>query len=162
VPEGYRLQGYEAAPGSNTLITLNFAAATGRSFQISQRQGWLPLDEELEVARVPFTPLGPSRRRLYVVHGLYGGEPIDHTFWAATRRSVAVEIDGLVVEVREITGTGPGLRNLLHIAAGMDRGNARHGAADTLEGEPSGRRGRLVGASRKARSSDKLNRETKA
>ncbi len=119
MPAGYGLSALSCVSGGGGLLTLVFAANGGREFQISQRQRWLPLEEEMKAARVPVTRLRLLGRRLYVVHGTYGGEPIDHSFWPTTRRSVACEVGDVLVELREIAGGGPGLRDLLSVAASI-------------------------------------------
>src|SRR5262245_22936919 len=109
LPRAYRLVRSDPVPGCTDLATLVFADPAGRGFTLSQRRAWLPLAQELAIARVPFTSIGLSGHAFHVVHGAHGGEPIDHSFWPATRRSLTFEADGFVVDLREIIGQGPGL-----------------------------------------------------
>lgn len=116
---GYRLAAVDCIPGCTDLLTLLYQADRGRRFSVSQRPKWLPLGEELRLARVPVSRLRRGSVRMFVVHGVYTGEPIDHAYSARGRRSVAVELGDLLVELREVTGQGPGLRGLMDMAAGM-------------------------------------------
>ena len=118
-PEGFVLWRCESVPGQSDLVTLYFRAGdepsiADRAVSLSQRKGWLPLREELELARVPFTRIRDGDE-CYLVHGVYGGEPIDHAYWCWTQRSLAFEVDGIVCELRSEAGRGPGLTTMLTI-----------------------------------------------
>ncbi|MBV9756499.1 MAG: substrate-binding domain-containing protein [Alphaproteobacteria bacterium] len=119
VLRGYRLGAAATVPGCSDLLTLIYQAEWGRRFSISQRPGWLPLADELRLARVPATPVRLGSLHMFVVHGVYIDEPIDHAYSARSRRSVAIQLGDLVVELREVTSEGPGLRGLLAMARSM-------------------------------------------
>jgi hypothetical protein len=119
--QGFQLVSCESVPGYRDIVTLNFRAADEPSIadkviSLTQRKGWLALHEELTLAHVPFTRMRDGRRECYLVHGLYGGEPIDHAFWYWTRHSLTFEAGGIVCELREEIGRGPGLAALLAFA----------------------------------------------
>jgi hypothetical protein len=135
---GYCLTAAERVPGCTDLVTLLYRAEGGRRFSISQRPGWLPLRDELRLARVPATPVRLGSVQMFVVHGIYTDEPIDRAYSVRSRRSVAIELGELVIELREVTGQGPGLRGLLAMARAMAKqvGRAQpracHAAAPVL------------------------------
>ena len=119
VPAGYRLAAVETVPHCDDLLTLAYQAEPGKGFCLSQRKQWLPLREELKLARVPHTAVKCGSVHVFLVHGIHVGEPIDHSYSARHRRSVAVETGGLVCELREIIDQGPGLRNLIAMARAL-------------------------------------------
>jgi hypothetical protein len=119
VLRGYRLAAAERVPGCTDLLMLVYQAECGRRFSVSQRPTWLPLADELRLARVPATPVRCGSVPMFVVHGVYTDEPIDHAYSARHRRSVAIEVADLAIELREVTGRGPGLRGLLAMARRM-------------------------------------------
>jgi hypothetical protein len=137
-PRGYRLVAIDVVPGCADLLTTVYRAANGNSFGVSQRPQWLPLGEELRLARVPATAVRCGSLRMFVVHGVYTGEPIDHAYSTRYRRSLAIELGELVVELREVMGRGPGLRGLIAMAAAMAEQVARaewledHAGADVV------------------------------
>lgn len=135
VARGYRLAGAECIPHCTDLLTLVYDAGCGKSFRLSQRQKWLPLAEELRVARVPATPVRCGSVRMFVVHGVYTGEPIDHAYSARHRRSVAIELGETIAELREVIGQGPGLPGLIAMARGMAEQSRRAPPADGIAGE---------------------------
>lgn len=130
-PRGYRLSAFECVPDCTDLLILTYRAGCARSFTISQRPKWLPVGEELRLARVPATPVRGGSVPMFVVHGVYTGEPIDRAYSARRRRSVAFELGGLAIELREVTGQGPGLRGLIAMARGMAE---QFGCAQRLKG----------------------------
>jgi hypothetical protein len=113
---GFRLVGCQVSPGPGDVVDLAFEDGRGRAFTLSQRRRWLPLAQELALSGVGFTSLRRHGTVLYLVHGSYGGEPIDHSFWADTRRGLVCERDDVILEFREIVGRGPGLARLLLVA----------------------------------------------
>ena len=115
-PLGYRLAHLDLVPGCRDLATFVFLGPRDRSFVLSQRPCYVPLTAELELAHQPFTTLSYQGRTLHVVHGAYGGEPIDGSFWVSTRRSLAWEQKGLICEVRQVLGRSPRLTSLLRFA----------------------------------------------
>jgi hypothetical protein len=115
-PKGFVLYRCETVPGLSDLATLCFRGVdeqADRAMSLSQRKAWLPLREELGLARVPFTRVRDGRGECYLVHGVYGGEPIDHAYWCSTQRSLTFEVDGIVCELRSEAGRGPGLATML-------------------------------------------------
>jgi hypothetical protein len=115
VPAGFAVVGVDVAPFSRDVLTISLRGEGGRCFEIAQRRRWLPLEEELTTAAVPFDRLPGAGARCYLVHGKYGGEPIDVSFWS-TRRGLIFEHGEVVVEFREVVGLGPGLAALVHFA----------------------------------------------
>jgi hypothetical protein len=118
---GFQLSSCESVPGYRDVVTLNFRAAdepsiADNAISLTQRKGWLPLHEELTLAHVPFTRMRDGRGECYLVHGVYGGEPIDHAYWYWTQHSLTFEVGGIVCELREEIGRGPGLATLLAFA----------------------------------------------
>jgi hypothetical protein len=115
----------EAVPGLRDLVTLCFRAAhepsTAGAVSLSQREAWLPLHEELELARVPFTRVRDGGDECYLVHGVYGGEPIDHAYWCSTQRSLTFEVNGIVCELRSEAGRGPGLATMLSFVRKIEK-----------------------------------------
>jgi len=116
IPRGYRLAHLDLVPGCRDLATLVFLGPGERSFVLSQRPRYMPLTAELELAHQPFTTLSYQGWTLHVVHGAYGGEPIDRSFWVSTRRSLAWEGKGLICEVRQVLGRSPRLTSLVRFA----------------------------------------------
>jgi hypothetical protein len=141
VPAGYRLDGVETVPHCDDLLTLTYQAEPGKSFCLSQRKQWLPLAEELKLARVAHTAVKCGSVRVFLVHGVHVGEPIDHSYSARYRRSVAVETGGLVCELREIICQGPGLRSLIALARALAQ---QSGEAESVSVGRSARIGRAL------------------
>lgn len=121
VPAGYCLVAAETVPQCEDILTLVYRGERGKSFCLSQRKRWLPLREELTLASVPFTAVKCGAVPIFLVHGVHVGEPIDHSYSARYRRSVAVETGGLVCELRESIGQGPGMRSLIALARALAR-----------------------------------------
>lgn len=120
-PVGYHLAAVESVPHCDDVVTLVYEGEHGKSFRLSQRKQWLPLREELELARVPNTAVRCGSVQMFLVHGVYVGEPIDRSYSARHRRSLAIETCGLVCELREVIGRGPGLRSLIALARSLAR-----------------------------------------
>jgi hypothetical protein len=125
-PNGFVLCRCETVPNMSDLVTLLFRASSEpstdcRAMSLSQRKAWLPLLEELELARVPFTRVRDGGTECYLVHGVYGGEPIDHAYWCWTQRSLAFEINGIVCELRGDAAHGPGLATMLAFVRKIER-----------------------------------------
>ncbi len=116
---GWPLAAVDSLHDCADLLTLVYETRPRRSFRVSQRPKWLPLVEELRLARVPATRVRCGSMHMFVVHGVYTGEPIDHAYSVGHRRSVALELGEVVAELREVTGRGPGLRGLMTMARGM-------------------------------------------
>jgi len=116
---GWCLVAVDCVPDCADLLMLEYDTQGGRSFRVSQRPKWLPLAEELRLARMPATEIRCGPARMFVVHGVYTGEPIDRAYSARQRRSIALELGEVVAELREVTGRGPGLRGLMTMARGM-------------------------------------------
>ena len=76
---------------------------------MEQRKAWLPLEEEVTSARVPFARIKAKGNDCYIIFGFYGGEPIDHAYWF-NQISIAFEVGGVVVELREIKTKKRGIR----------------------------------------------------
>ena len=76
---------------------------------MEQRKAWLPLEEEVTSARVPFARIKVKGNDCYIIFGFYGGEPIDHAYWF-NQLSIAFEIEGVVVELREIKTKQRGIK----------------------------------------------------
>jgi hypothetical protein len=115
VPSGFAIEAAEVAPFSRDVLTITLRDGSGRSFEIAERRRWLPLEEELATAAVPYDRVPGVASRLFLVHGKYGGEPIDLSFWS-TRRGLFFERGDLVIELREVIGRGPGLATLIRFA----------------------------------------------
>lgn len=115
LPAGFKVVGVEPPVASRDAVALRLGDERNRSFVIAQRASWLPLVEELPLAGVPFSRVMGVSPAIFVVHGKYGGEPIDHSFWGS-RRAVMFEREGLLIELREVIGQGPGLSTLVHFA----------------------------------------------
>jgi hypothetical protein len=115
VPAGFFVRGADVASYSRDVVTFALSDGGRRSFEIAQRVRWMPLLDELNAAGVPFDRVAGISPPLYLVHGKYGGEPIDRSFWS-TRRGLHFECGDLSVEFREVIGTGPGLWALVHFA----------------------------------------------
>ncbi len=115
VPSGFSIVGADLVPYGRDVLTMRLSREA-REFEIAQRRRWLPIDEELSTASLPFdiVPLAPGP--LYLVHGKHGGEPIDLSFWS-TRRALVFERGDLRIECREVVGRGPGLSALIRFAA---------------------------------------------
>ena len=102
VPRGYRIADLAEIPGSPEITTFVFRSESGEQFSMEQRKSWLPLEEEIESARVPFAKVEVEGNDCYLVSGYYGGEPIDHAYWFS-RLSIAFEVADVVVELRDIS-----------------------------------------------------------
>lgn len=76
---------------------------------MEQRKAWLPLEEEVTSARVPLARIKVKGNDCYIIFGFYGGEPIDHAYWF-NQLSIAFEIEGVVVELREIKTKKRGIK----------------------------------------------------
>lgn len=76
---------------------------------MEQRKAWLPLEEEVTSARVPFARIKVKGNDCCIIFGFYGGEPIDHAYWF-NQLSIAFEIEGVVVELREIKTKQRGIK----------------------------------------------------
>jgi hypothetical protein len=113
---GYQLASASPSRDGGTVLTAEFSSSGGRRLEWSQRSAWLPLDEELAGARVPYARL--IGEPIFVVSGAYGGEPIDRSFWF-TRQAVCFQHGLLITELREIVGKGPGLVHLVSLARSL-------------------------------------------
>lgn len=134
LPVGFSVEGVDVVPYSRDVMTIRLADGHGRALEISQRAAWLPLEEELVTAGVPFDRV-PGSRPIYLMHGKYGGEPIDLSFWS-TRHALVVERRGVRIECREMIGRGPGLSALIRLACSALR-HSRGGTVTTSK-EPGG------------------------
>jgi hypothetical protein len=114
-PSGFAIEAAEVAPFSRDVLTITLRDAGGRNFEIAERRRWLPLEEELATAAVPYDRVPGVASQLFLVHGKYGGEPIDLSFWS-TRRGLFFERGDLVIEFREVIRRGPGLATLIRFA----------------------------------------------
>lgn len=114
VPVGFTVVGVDVVPYSKDVVTIRLSGPGTRALEISQRLAWLPLKEELETAGVPFDRV-PGSRPIYLMHGKYGGEPIDLSFWS-TRHALVFQRGEVRVECREMVGGGPGLSALVRFA----------------------------------------------
>jgi hypothetical protein len=126
VPAGYRIVSATPSTTIGDAVIIELRGQTQwQAFEIAQRERWLPIDEQLSTAGVPFTRVPGTERRIFIVHGRYGGEPIDRAFWT-TRQAVMFEHGELIVEFREVRGLGPGVRALVHYAcASLRAGTGR-------------------------------------
>jgi hypothetical protein len=115
VPRDFRVVAADAVTGGRDAAIIRLEAR-GCWFELSQRARWLDLREELTLAGVPFTKVPGFNVPIFVVHGRYGGEPIDHSYWIS-RHAVILEHREVRLELRETIGTGPGLSILLRCAA---------------------------------------------
>lgn len=115
MPKDFRIVAAENVAGGRDAVNIRLEDGRRRWFELSQRLGWLNLLEELTIAGVPFTRVPTVSTPVFVVHGRYGGEPIDHSYWGS-RRAVVLEYAGLRMEVRETIGAGPGLAALVRCA----------------------------------------------
>ncbi len=118
VPRGFAIVSAEPATSIGDSVILKVSSSNGkREFEIAQRGRWLPLAEELATAKIPYSrvPLGWGGKEAFVLHGRFGGEPIDHSFWM-TRQAVLFESGSIVVELRETRGKGLGLLLMLGYA----------------------------------------------
>ena len=96
------ISGLAEIPGSPEIVRfLYFEMKLETNSCIEQRKAWLPLEEEVTSARVPFTRIKVKGSDCYIIFGFYGGEPIDHDYWF-NQLSITFEIEGIVVELREI------------------------------------------------------------
>ena len=107
-PRGHTISGLVEIPGSPNIATFVFRNGAGEQFLMEQRKSWLPIEEEVILARVPFARTTVQGNDCYVIYGFYGGEPIDHAYWFS-QLSIAFEIGGIVVELREVTTRGGGV-----------------------------------------------------
>ena len=107
VPRGYGISGLTEIPGSPDIATFVFRNESGEQFSMEQRRAWLPLQEEVELARVPFAKVKVAGNDCYLISGYYGGEPIDHAYWFS-QLSITFEVAGVVVELREISSRRAG------------------------------------------------------
>jgi len=119
VPAGFAIVRADLVPYSRDVLTLRLSQGA-REFEAAQRRRWLPLDEELTTAGLPFDRVPISPAPLYLVHGKHGGEPIDMSFWS-TRRALVFEVGDIRVELREVVGRGPGLAALIRFAENAAR-----------------------------------------
>ncbi|MDD9993956.1 MAG: hypothetical protein OXP75_19335 [Rhodospirillales bacterium] len=101
IPRGYTISDLDEIPGSPEIVRFVLRNEAGDQFLMEQRKAWLPLEEEVTSARVPFTRIKVKGSDCYVIFGFYGGEPIDHAYWF-NQLSMALEIEGVVVELQEI------------------------------------------------------------
>ncbi|MDQ1850628.1 hypothetical protein Q9299_20185 [Gemmobacter fulvus] len=118
VPRGFAIVSAEPATSIGDSVILKVSSGNGkREFEIAQRGRWLPLAEMLATAKIPYSrvTLGWGGREAFVLHGRFGGEPIDHSFWM-TRQAVLFESGNIVVELRETRGKGLGLLHMLGYA----------------------------------------------
>lgn len=118
VPRGFAIVSAEPATSIGDSVILKVSSNNGeREFEIAQRGQWLPLAEELATAKIPYSrvPLGWGGKEAFVLHGRFGGEPIDHSFWMS-RQAVLFESGNIVVELRETRGKGLGLLLMLGYA----------------------------------------------
>lgn len=116
----YVLMRAEVIPYSKDLMTLVFQRSDGKRFELSERPAWIAVYDQLKAAQVPFTKVATRSFSFHVVHGRYGGEPIDRSFWS-TRRALLWEREGIVFELREVIGRGPGLATLMALAGVIAR-----------------------------------------
>lgn len=118
IPRGFKIASARPTTAMADAIIIHFKALDGRAeFEVAQRRRWLPLGDELVTARVPFSRVTlRNGAAAFVMHGRFGGEPIDHSFWM-TRQAVLFEHRDLVIELRETRLNGLGLPRLLRYAA---------------------------------------------
>jgi hypothetical protein len=134
VPVGFAIRGVDVAPYSKDIATIRLSHRDGRSFEVSERKSWLPLAEELTTAGVPFDRVPHVTPPIYLMHGKYGGEPIDLSFWNS-RRALVFELGEIRVECREVVGRGPGLSALIRFAASAHRRWSETGLVRTEKGD---------------------------
>jgi|ETNmetMinimDraft_26_1059896.scaffolds.fasta_scaffold98958_2 hypothetical protein len=113
-PRDYQISSLTEIAGSPNIATFVFQSKTGNEFTLEQRRTWLPLEEEVTLSRAPFLKTRVAGTDCYVIHGFYGGEPIDHAYWF-NLRSIVFEISEIVLELREKPREGPGLFKLLQL-----------------------------------------------
>lgn len=109
IPRGYTISGLAEIPGSPEITRFVFRNEAGDQFLMEQRKAWLPLEEEVTSARVPLARIKVKGNDCYIIFGFYGGEPIDHAYWF-NQLSIAFEIEGVVVELREIKTKKRGIK----------------------------------------------------
>ena len=109
IPRGYTISGLAEIPGSPEIARFVFRNEAGDQFLMEQRKAWLPLEEEVTSARVPFARIKVKGNDCYIIFGFYGGEPIDQAYWF-NQLSIAFEIEGVVVELREIKTKQRGIK----------------------------------------------------
>jgi hypothetical protein len=132
-PSGFVIRAAEVPSFGRDVLTITLRDASGRSFEIAERRRWLPMEEELATAAVPYDRVPGVASRLFLVHGKYGGEPIDLSFWS-TRRGLFFERGDLVIEFREVIGRGPGLATLIRLAEASQDQKTRAGARNPKGG----------------------------
>jgi hypothetical protein len=128
VPTGYELLGSERVPGARDLATLLFRAGRGEDsgvLRLSERLTLLPVEAELNLARVPSCRIRFRRKTFHLVEGGPVGEPIDPGFWHRTRASIAWEESHaeqrIACELRFVVGRAPSLGALLRMAQSVRR-----------------------------------------
>lgn len=109
IPRGYTISGLAEIPGSPEIARFVFRNEAGDQFLMEQRKAWLPLEEEVASARVPFARIKAKGNDCYIIFGFYGGEPIDHAYWF-NQLSIAFEVGDVVVELREIKMNRRGIK----------------------------------------------------
>jgi hypothetical protein len=119
-PREYKISSLTEIAGSPNIAMFVFRSKTGDEFSLEQRRAWLPLEEEVTLSRAPFVKTRVGGTDCYVIHGLYGGEPIDHAYWLNVR-AITFEINDIVFELREETRQGPGLFKLLQFVRFLTR-----------------------------------------
>lgn len=105
VPRGYKISSLEEISGSPDVVTFVFQNDAGERWSLQQRSAWLPIEEEVTLARIPFVKAKVGGNDCYFIYGFYGGEPIDHAYWF-NQLSIAFEIAGVIIELREISTKG--------------------------------------------------------
>jgi hypothetical protein len=122
-PRKYQISGLTEIEGSPNIAMFVFQSKTGNEFSLEQRRAWLPLDEEVTLSRAPFIKTRVGGTDCYLIHGFYGGEPIDHAYWFSLL-SIVFEVNGIVFELREKPRRGPGLLKLLQLVRSLTKQTA--------------------------------------
>ncbi|BBY27462.1 hypothetical protein GCM10023114_47850 [Mycolicibacterium sediminis] len=113
LPTGYVLTAASAFKSGGG-VEFVFRSPDGeRSFRLTQRAWFVPLTEEIQLAKVPHTRVRGVRNDLFVLPGEFYEEPIDHGFWHQTRWATAWQRGPLVSQFRCVRGRAPSAATLI-------------------------------------------------
>ena len=122
LPRGWRIAGHDLVPGARSLATLVLEGPRGRRLRLSERVPTVPLLEEVELLGHPHRKLTFRGEPYIVFDGAWAaGEPVDGWIWHRTRSVVAWERDGVICELEQVVGRGPGLARTLRVAQATRR-----------------------------------------
>jgi hypothetical protein len=122
LPRGWRIAGHDLVPGARSLATLVLEGPRGGSLRLTERVPTVPLLEEVELLGHPHRTLTFRGETYVVFDGAWAaGEPVDGWIWHRTRSVVAWERDGVIGELEQVVGRGPGLARTLRVAQATRR-----------------------------------------